>query len=352
MRWDVDSSIGIDAVLLIGAAAGDVLQAEHYPGEICWARERLPSEALETLDRQLRVEQGHLIGPTLAYVFSAGPTGTLSDVIDSAQNPAERLLPELLMSPSWTDDGAPSTERMLELLPTVVQLLAELESIGFAEWWTENFVPLIERGIVRNREALEPYDVIAEQERLLGRELDPLISVTVAYFARPYGIRVVGQRLIAPHDYDPSVQLRIAAHEIFHPPFDLSDTRMWQRLEELRTDPWMTAIVRDHDPKFGYNSFKGLVNEDSTQALDQVVSDRLGLARDPGQRWSTDDDGMHLLAAAIYHAMEEDGFDRTGGVYGEWLAGALDRGLLTPTEVRCRATAIVGANVVESWLER
>ncbi|GAB3415731.1 hypothetical protein [Flindersiella endophytica] len=352
MRWDVVSSTGLDAVLLLGAAAGDVMQAELYPGEIEWARERLSSSglaALATLDQAMRVEGGHLVGPTLAYVFSAAPASTLADVIASAAEPRERLYDDLVASPSWADVGMPSWERILALFPAVLTVLRDLEAADFEAWWAASFRQPILDSISRNVKVLEPYDVITEQAKLLGVDLEPRIEVVITQFAQPYGIRVVGQRFIAHHSYDPAVQLRNAAHEIFHPPFDMGDIALWDRLRELRSDPWMASIVTNHDPKFGYNSFESIVNEDSTQALDQIVCERLGFAHDRVRRWGTFDGGMHLLAAALFDAMVEDGFAETGGVYGDWLTDALDRGLLTPAEVRRRAALIVGEEPVARW---
>jgi hypothetical protein len=170
-------------------------------------------------------------------------------------------------------------------------------------------------------------------------------------FAQPYGIRVSGQRFVAYYGYEPVRQLRVSAHEMFHPPFDPNDDGLLSRLEALRADPWMRSIVENHDPVYGYNSFESIVNEDSAQALDQIVSERLGFGRDPAERWAQEDGGMHLLAAALYQAMKEDGFDARGGTYRDWLVGVLDRGMLSASEVRRRATIVVGDAAVQRWAE-
>jgi hypothetical protein len=111
----------------------------------------------------------------------------------------------------------------------------------------------------------------------------------------------------------------------------------------------MQSIVNDHDPAFGYNSFEGVLNEDSTSALDQIVSERLGFARDPAERWQTVDDGMHMLAAALYQLMQEDGFAERGGNYPMWLESTIERGLLVPSEVKRRAAIVVGEAAVAKW---
>jgi hypothetical protein len=71
----------------------------------------------------------------------------------------------------------------------------------------------------------------------------------------------------------------------------------------------MASIVRDHDPPYGYNSFGGILEEDAAEALDQIVAERLRFANEPGERWRNHDGGMHLLAAALFRAMKEEGFE-------------------------------------------
>ena len=347
-QWNVHSSEPLDALLLLGAASGDVLQADYYADDIAWVRASLPADAVSALDQigaQVR-DSGALTGPLLALVFSAGPIETYEDLIASADDPERRLRPNFEASPYWREERWPG---VAAAMPAIANLLRELEAAGFRERWRTEVSPIVEAGVVRVREAVSPYDLIPEQERLLGRPLESGIELLVLHYSQPYGIRITGQRFLNHHHYDAGIQLRTAAHEIFHPPFDLQDEEIQSRLLNLSQDTWMRTIVEDHDPQFGYNSFEGVINEDSTQALDQIVSERLGFARDPGERWRHADGGMHMLAAALYQAMKEEGFDQRGGVYQDWLADALDRGLLTPPEVRRRAVLIVGEEAVARW---
>src|SRR5262249_49166642 len=64
-QWRVKSAEGLDALLLLGAASGDVMQGEIYPGEIAWVRSHFSPRAraaLNSLDRAMRVEGGQLTG--------------------------------------------------------------------------------------------------------------------------------------------------------------------------------------------------------------------------------------------------------------------------------------------------
>lgn len=349
--WQVTPAAGMDALLLIGAAAGDVMQAGIYGQEIAEIRSTLSPaglDAIDTLGREVRDKRGLLLGPSLAYFFSAGPVETLDDVIASAADPVAQLKPGLMQSPHW---DAQEFDGALQMMPLIHRALTALADAGFDEWYDEHYRADVELAVERNLSAVSGYDVIPEQERLLGRELDPGIEIIIVNFSKPYGIRITGQRFIAYHGWDGDIQLRVAAHELFHPPFAPDDEELRELLRELENDAWVRSIVENHDPKYGYNSFMGVVNEGSTQALDQIVSERLGFAQDPGERWRTQDDGMHMLAAALYDAMNSSGFAERGGNYADWFKASLEAGELTPEKVRARASAVVGASAVNRWYE-
>ncbi|GJL96283.1 MAG: hypothetical protein DHS20C06_01000 [Hyphobacterium sp.] len=347
--WVVQPAEGMDALLLIGAIGGDVLQAPIFSETISFLRENLSPEglaAIDEIDFQMRQTRGQLTGPTLALIFSAGPVATLDDVMISALDPDGRLRPGLEQSPNWNADRYAS---IVEAMPIIHTALTALRDVGYERWYASTNRPPVAAGIERIAAAVSQYDIIPEQARLLGRDLDPRIDILVVRFNQPYGIRILGQRFIAFYEWEAATQLRVAAHEIFHPPFDLEDDSLWTLMSDLEADPWMASIVEDHDPAFGYNSFQGVINEGATQALDQIVSDRLGFGRDPARRWQHADGGMHLFAAALYHALIEDDFDDTGGVFEDWFRSALERGVLSPSEVQRRAAAIVGQDSVNLW---
>ena len=348
-QWNVQSAMGMDALLLIGAASGDLMQSHIYSDEIADVRRKISAEgivALDTLDAVLRQRLGRLTGPSLAYLFSAGPIATLDDVIESAANPVARLKPGLVSSPTW---DAKEFESALGIMPTVHAALLALRDTGFVEQYSQESLPAIDAAVVSNFAAVNHYDLIPEQERLLGRDLAPQIDIVIVRYAKPYGMRILGQRFVAYYGWDAEIQLRVAAHEIFHPPYDPNDVELADLLSNLESDPWLISIVDDHDPHYGYNSFEGVVDEGSTQALDQIVSERLGFAKDPGERWRESDGGMHMLAAALYHAMRETGFADGGGNYAEWFKNALRSGILSPSEVKRRAALMVGRDAVEAW---
>ena len=348
-RWHVQTAAGLDAIVFIGALTGNSLQYEHYQREVEFVRSRLDDDAVAALERlaEFAELQGMLVGPNLALIFSAGPVDSLDDVIASARDPDTRLRPGLETSEYWDDHEWTSVRD--ETLPDVLAVLLGLREAGFEAYWRKIAQPTLEMRIEATRYYLQRFDIIPEHQRLLGRSLDPEIDVFLLYFSKPYGIRVTGQRFASHHSYPMYIQLRTATHEMFHPPFERGDHSVYERLDELRTDPWMQSILNGHDPSIGYNTFPELLDESATQALDQIVADRMGFDQGPGARWRTADGGMHMLAAAIYQMLRQDRFGETGGTFAEWFDSAIDRGLFTPAEVKRRAARVVGQDAVDRW---
>jgi hypothetical protein len=323
-QWVFNSAEGLDALLLIGAAAGDELQAEHYAKHIAEFRGNLSPEALEMLDAlgaQFR-DEGTLFGPFLVLIFTGTDFLTLEDILVSARDPEALLRPSWETTPYWDEVDWP---RYRGIMPGLVLILEEMQASNFSSKWNEQVLPYIVDTIARLEQDITCYDVLPVQAQLLGRTLEPEIELVVAQYTLPYGIRVQGQRFLAHHTYPSDAFLRTAGHEIFHPPFDFEDQDLLRLLEPLQNDPWMISIVEDHDPAVGYNSFRGVVDEDSTEALDQLLATRLGIAVEPGHRWRYEGGGMHMLAAALFHAMTEEGFIDSGSNYSDWLKSALER---------------------------
>ena len=94
---------------------------------------------------------------------------------------------------------------------------------------------------------------------------------------------------------------------------------------------------------------EGILNEDTVQALDQIIAERLGVALPPAKRWTESDGGMHVLAAGLYGTLKAEGFDRTGGNIEAWMAGAVKAGKLAPARLHAVAAQVLGRPADQLW---
>lgn len=345
--WQFKVSEALDAALLTGILSGDPLANKAYPHEAeRWsAKLNGPARAaLQRLDSEIRIRGNNIVGPYLNDLVTRGPHRDLRNVIAWLSNKAEL---SATLYKYW--QGA-ALKRNLLIAADLRIVLIELQNTGFSAHWRENIRPLIEDKIPEMEQHVAKYDIASEVSRFFELPINPMVTVILLHYNQPFGLRIRGQQAYVTN-YELSIETTVitAVHEMFHPPFDHSNSKLWTAAANLRADKWMRNIVENHDPQFTYTSFEAVLDEDSTKALDQVVTERLGIAPDPATRWRKQDGGMHMLAAAIYHAMKETGFADTGGSFEHWLIEALTSEILSPEAVRRRAASIVGEEAVARW---
>lgn len=314
--WKVEGSPAFDACCLLNTLTGDRYYLQYYQADFDrWSPKLSPScrAALARL-RTEKDKNGEIISATLTLYFSAINVVTLADVLSALREP-EKIRQALRRTPYYSDDGWTHFAAQRDDL---IQIFEELRALDFERDWRETVLPKVAKRREDLREKLPRFDIISAQERILGFEL-PSHEVTIylLYYSKPHGIKIVGTRFITHVDYPDRIVLNNAIHEMMHPPYRLeTDPELHKAIESLRLSPFLMAKVQNHNPSFGYNSFDGFVEEDCVQALDQVINEGFGLAKEARQRWQSSDDGMHVLAVALYQLMRKEHFPEhpVGGV--------------------------------------
>ncbi|MEW5686756.1 MAG: hypothetical protein AB1942_17700 [Pseudomonadota bacterium] len=232
----------------------------------------------------------------------------------SLADPVRRVLPAFRTGPHWDQE---SWDLLLACRDELVAYLTAMLAADFAAFRAGLMGDRFQTHRAELDAALAKYDVIAEQERLLGRALQPTIGVVLLWFTKPHAASVGGQRSLSSVDYPPETVVRIVAHEMLHPPFPMDGP--------------------------------AALNEDVVEALDQIVSERLGVARDPAERWAGADGGMHILAAAVYGMLKAEGYDKAGGNIERWIEAAATTGKLSPERIRTYAGEVTKTPPDQLW---
>jgi hypothetical protein len=249
--------------------------------------------------------------------------------------------PELLVSamretsPRWNEaDG----RLFRSVRPALLAVLEGLRAAGLTGWWTEHAEDDLSRRCDELRESFAAYDLVPLVEHHTGVVFDArAVELYVLRWAAPHGIRVTGTRFLTDIRYDADRVLNIAVHELLHPPWP-KDHPVTGRLDALAADPFLAARFAGRDPAAGYNTWASYAEEDAAQALDQFLNTQLGrnTRGDPVTRWTTADDGMHVLALLLYDTLRRGGFDPAAGSYADFLARALSDGTTWPHDLKAR----------------
>lgn len=170
------------------------------------------------------------------------------------------------------------------------------------------------------------------------------ITAYVLRFPDPHGIRITGLRFIMSDTTSFKATVFIAIHELIHEPVrtliskpdDLKiDAELQKVFEPLRNDEFLMNKVNNHNPSLGYNTFEGLINEDTTQALDQIIGEKLGVEREEAhKRWKEFDEGIHVFAVALYSLMKEEKFPQQGETLRNFLLRMIKTEKIGPGKIK------------------
>jgi hypothetical protein len=346
-RWKVRLSEGYDAICFLGALSGGELYLRYYKDEASAFRPRLPAAVAADIAALWKeaAEPVGLFGPFLAVIFSSGHDESLASLIAASSRP-EILRASYAASRNWDDK---SWSWFVSIAPRLRAVFEAMRDADFAGFRRQLIGPAAATRPAEIAAALAPYDVISWEEKLTGRRFDPTIEVVLLYFSKPHGISTQGQSFLQALDYPLDTTVRIAAHEMLHPPIDMDGAAAKAALAVLERDPLITRIVGDHDPSFGYTTLQGMFDEDLVEALDQLISEQLGVAKLPATRWKEADDGMHVLAAGLYGLLKQDRWAERGGNIEKWIGEAARRGRLAPAVLHPVAAEVLQRPADRLW---
>ncbi|PTL76025.1 hypothetical protein [Vitiosangium sp. GDMCC 1.1324] len=341
-HWTLEPSQAFDALAVVNLLRDDPFYVTRYPEAARRFSERLgPTErrALEHLTQRLKVQAGEVVPAKLMLVFSTAQVATLEDLVRTVEDDAAwGRLRQAYLATSY-GEGEDFSE-MNDVREDLRVLLRYLRDIGFAQTWTQEDLPALQRFIEESQPRLSAYDVIALDEEVLGRRL-PTEGITayVLRYAKPHGIRVAGWRFVTDVTYPLEVTVKTALHELLHPPFTRTG-ELHTGLSAMERDPFFQRLVKEHDPAFGYTTPEGLTEEDCAEAIDVFNAERLGLLRTKtgesltgAQFFARHDDGIHVVAFILYQELRRVRDWSTWKGYEDFLLGLLRDGRLAPGQL-------------------
>jgi hypothetical protein len=346
----VRDSEGLDAISFLQPLSGRQLYTKPYAEELARFAPRLPAEVRADVPRlwEEAAKAGvGLLAPALDVIFSSADNGdTLTTVLAGLDAPEQRLLPAFRDSPHWSEEA---WSWLMQTRSRLITVFRGLQTAGFVRFRAERAGKSLGERVASVQRDLSGFDVIKWQEKLTARTFDPTITIVLLLFCRPHGIKVQGQTFLQAYDYDIPTTVRIAAHEMLHPPVPMDGAAAKSALGVLSKDALITRIVKEHDPRWGYTTLEGYLNEDLCQALDQLISEALDVGRNPVDRWRKSDDGMHVLAAGFYGYLQEDRWVERGGSIETWLGQAVASGRLEPERLHATAARVLERPVTRLW---
>jgi hypothetical protein len=304
--WDLQPSFMFDTLCALNFLSGDPYYLKFYQADYDRLFPRLRPEeraAFVSLKHRIKDQNGGIISAQLALYFSVTNAESLDDMMRVVKD-SSAMQRSLKATTYYSDDGWKVYE---ESRGDLQAALKALQRIDFEADWEKNVRPPVEKAGAAIAQDLPKYNVIPKVESVLGSPSPSnRITVYLLYYSEPHGIKITGTRFLTHYSYPFRVVLRNAIHEMMHPPYDLAhDADLRASLQSLRADAFLMDKVEHHNPSFGYNTLEGLEEEDCVQALEQILAETFGMGGDPRRYWKEQDDGIHVLAGALYSLMKQ-----------------------------------------------
>jgi hypothetical protein len=307
--WDLQPSFMFDTLCALNFLSGDAYYLKFYQADYDRLFPRLRPEeraVFVSLKHRIKDQNGGIISAQLALYFSVTDAKSLDDMIGVVKD-SSRMQRNLRVTSYYSDDGWKVYDESRGDLEAAFKAL---KRIDFEGDWEKQVRPTVEKARAAIAQDLTKYNVIPKIELVLGAPCPSnRITVYLLYYSEPHGIKITGTRFLTHYSYPFRIVLRNAIHEMMHPPYDLShDADLRTSLQSLRADAFLMDKVEHHNTSFGYNTLEGLEEEDSVQALEQILAEPLGMGGDPRRYWKEQDDGIHVLAVALYSLMKQQHF--------------------------------------------
>ncbi len=335
--WDVQPSFKYDTLCLLNILSGDPFYLRYYKPVYAHFEPLMTPDvkaAMAAIKKSIKDEGGGIISAQLALYYSVVPAKTLDELI-AATRDAGPMQQALEKTQYYDPDQWKAFDKVRPQLITVFEFL---KTIHFRDYWQAKVRPGVEKHAAKLQTQLSHFNIIPLQEGILGHPLPSnRITVYLLHYVLPHGIRITGTRFLTGEPYPMRVVLMNAMHEMLHPPYDWEhDTVLRQSLETLKADKFLMQRVEHYNPSFGYNSFQGFAEEDVVQASDELVGEQIDQAYDPFTRWKLSDDGMHVLAVALYELAHVQHYDLHKESMRDFIVRMVKTGKLAPGRIEPR----------------
>ena len=328
-NWSISPSLKYDALCFLNIMTAESFYLTYYNNEYDKFKDKLTDNvklALADLKKNVKDEHGNIISASLCLYFSAVEDSTLEQMLSRLDN-LDELKKNFSKTPYYDEEGWKLFESTTADLKIILSFLI---SINFEDYWKSEILPLVQQKIAEIEHQLPKYDVIKEDETLLGFKLPSnTITIYLLYYSQPHGIKITGTRFLTDIAWPFKIVLKNAVHEMMHPPYEIvNNLELRKEIKSLSNDEFLMDKVKNHNPSFGYNTLEGLIEEDCVQTMEQLINEKFGVATDAKKRWKESDDGIHVFAVALYQIMKEENYNEKREVFSDFLIRMIKSGKL------------------------
>jgi len=295
MKFNVCYSYNLDLVNFLNVLTSEDLYLGWHKGLFELFGESLSAKSKDSIRDAVEINGSAMLGPYLSLVISAIPYFQRRSLV--------RMFSDIdLLHSNFKHSvyyEAEEWNKCVSIFSLLLPVIKELEAKGFREYWKKERLPLIKGVQEQFRSYANRFHIDKEIEFMLGAGQAPdSITVYLCTFAAPHGIKVCGPQYLTDVVFPKEISLGIAIHEMFHPPYNAENLE--NELQRLGNDPLLIHAFESKDPRFGYPTMVGFIEENVVEAMAIFVCHKLGLEKDPLAYFAKHDGGSHKLSVVLF----------------------------------------------------
>ncbi len=295
MKFNVSYSYNLDVLNFINILTRAELYLAWHKGIYEQWGEKLSCKSKECITKAIEIKSNTMFGPLLSLVISAVPNFEKRSLVRMFSDPD--MLKSYFSNYQYYD-----AENWLEeatIFELLIPIIKDLEALRFHDYWKKERLPIIKKIQRQFRTIANQCELDSEIELMLGKGNSPEdITVYLCSFSAPHGIKICGPRYITDIKFPMEVSLGIAVHELFHPPYNAKNLII--ELQSLENDPLLQHAFKTKDPRFGYPTMPGFIEENVVEAMALSVCHKVGLEKDPIGYLKKHDEGSHMLSVVLF----------------------------------------------------
>lgn len=286
---NVKSCYQFDALNLLNLLTKNKEYTGRHTDACQWITTNLPQSLYEDVTEIVTLLETDMLSPYFALVFSSLPNFESLDIVESFSD--IRTIHKYYSNTIYYNEATWKIES--KAIGKLSRVIACIIDNRFKQYWESEFVNVIERKkelVLDRAKRLELSKMINSM-----KPFDDDITLYLQGLASPFGIKICGPNYISDVSCDETTILRIAIHEMFHPPY--SHKKLHADLKKVYENSFIQRIFNENNG--GYSVMEGFIEENVVEAMELAISLNAGLIDNGYKYLKTHDSGSHVFSVVL-----------------------------------------------------
>lgn len=299
MKTIVSESYNLDLIFFINILTGNEFYINFHKDTFNEFYQLISDESKENINKMVELRGTPNIGARLSLLVSSVENFNNKNLVEILKNEKELKSSferyTYYKSQKWNED--------YKLARLAIPVIEEIENLKFHKYWINNRYPLISTVVSDIGKYINKFDMSRYINELIDFE-EKDCNLWICSYVSPHGVKLCGNSFISDYSFSKETTISIAAHELFHTPYEKEIVR--KEIDLLAGLDWVVSAFEKQDRNSAYITMDGFIEENIVEALGIYVVFRLGIEQEPYTYFKKHDGGSHVISPHLFKFILEN----------------------------------------------